>query len=483
MLTSLAIITASYTVKAQQLTIDLVPGWNYISYPFPEAVGLDSFLSSITPTNGDIIKSFGTSSLYVNGRWRGGITSLNPGEGYHYYSNNPNIVTIVLDNPFVPVEPLIVTTNEPADITASSATVSGEVELLDGSFVLLRGVCWGTQPNPGIEGDYTSDGTGIGNYTTALYNLNANTLYYIRAYAVSEKGMAYGENISFTTLEGYVAPTGAIDGLFSVSDTQQVYFSQGNLQYIGSADTPYWKFADNQWDYLGSFSGQSSANQNVDRDLFGWGTSGYHDTNDTLNVNYQPWSTSISTVNATYNEYGYGPSTNMTDPDLTGTSANYDWGVYNPISNGGNINDMWRTLTVYEWDYVFNTRNTTSGIRYAKAQVNEVNGVVILPDNWDADTYSLNIVNTSGANYLSNVISEEQWPILEDAGAVFLPAAGYRHGTSVGNSSGSYGRYWSSSYYNSGSAHYLRFYDSSLTVGPYLVRNDGFSVRLVCPAN
>ena len=47
------------------------------------------------------------------------------------------------------------------------------------------------------------------------------------------------------------APEGAINGLFTINEAgDQVYFSKGNLQYIGSADTPYWRFAENQWDYL-----------------------------------------------------------------------------------------------------------------------------------------------------------------------------------------------------------------------------------------
>ena len=45
-------------------------------------------------------------------------------------------------------------------------------------------------------------------------------------------------------------PTGAINGLFSVSENSQVYFSQGNLQYQASTHT--WRFAENQWDYVGN---------------------------------------------------------------------------------------------------------------------------------------------------------------------------------------------------------------------------------------
>ena len=276
-------------------------------------------------------------------------------------------------------------------------------------------------------------------------------------------------------------PTGAIDGKFTINaNGDQVYFSQGNLQYQASTNT--WKFADNQYDYVGSDNSNISSTYSGWIDLFGWGTSGYHDANDPYNVNYQPWSTSYSEVTSSYNYFGYGPSTNMTDPNLTGTSANYDWGVYNPISNGGNQTNQWRTLTQPEWDYVFNTRSTTSGIRYAKANVNNVNGVILLPDDWSASYYSLNSTNTPGANFTSNTITVSQWNTLEVHGAVFLPAAGLRGGTSV-SYAGSEGRYWSTSYCESCCAHLLYFPIGGL--GTYFIdgtRDSGQSVRLVAPA-
>ena len=260
-------------------------------------------------------------------------------------------------------------------------------------------------------------------------------------------------------------PIGAINGKFTInSNGDQVYFSQGNLQYIGSASTPYWKFADHQWDILGTTTGQNSSSQNVDRDLFGWGTSGY---NHGANC-YQPWSTSTS-----YSDYyAYGSSTY----NLYDQTGKADWG-YNPIINGGNQANQWRTLTQPEWVYVFNTRTTSSGIRYAKAKVNNVNGVILLPDDWSSDTYSLSDINSSDASYSSNTITSSQWSVLEQAGAVFLPAAGYRFGTSV-FSVGSSGYYWSASYSNSTYARRVSFYDSGLSTGSTSNRNDGFSVRL-----
>ena len=67
-----------------------------------------------------------------------------------------------------------------------------------------------------------------------------------------------------------IIPDGALPGLFSVSATQRVYFSQGNLQYQASTDT--WRFAEHQYDYVGSDNRSISSTYSGWIDLFGWGT-------------------------------------------------------------------------------------------------------------------------------------------------------------------------------------------------------------------
>ena len=171
------------------------------------------------------------------------------------------------------------------------------------------------------------------------------------------------------------APQGAINGVFTINENgDRVYFSQGNLQYQASTDT--WRFAEHQCDYTGNDNENISQSYDGWIDLFGWGTSGYNHGASC----YQPWST--STNNSDY--YAYGSYAN----NLYNQTGQADWG-YNAISNGVNQeNSGWRTLTQAEWYYVFNTRSTVSGIRYAKAQVNGVNGVMLFPDNWNSSYYN-----------------------------------------------------------------------------------------------
>ena len=281
--------------------------------------------------------------------------------------------------------------------------------------------------------------------------------------------LAEGINMSLYGSSTPIIPEGAIDGLFTINAIgNQVYFSKGNLQYIGSATTPYWKFADDQWDYLGVLTGQGSYDETVDRDLFGWATSGW----DCGNAFYMPYSGAYL-----YNlaGYGYGPAGLF---NLTGRCANSDWGVYNVISNGGDEANLWRTLSIEEWQYIFNTRNTNSGIRFAKAFVNGTNGVILLPDDWNNDYYVLNNTNDATAAYTCNTFALYQWNAIESYGAVFIPAAGYRSGTSLSNN-GTGGYYWSTTYYNDTDAYGISFGNSSFNVEYHSYRFYGYSVRLV----
>ena len=266
----------------------------------------------------------------------------------------------------------------------------------------------------------------------------------------------------------YARPAGTLKGKFTVnSDGDQVRFSQGNLQYIGSVSTPYWKFADKQWETLGD-NGQGSTSQYVDRDLFGWGTSGYNHGA----VCYQPWST--SQTNSDY--YAY----NSQYRDLNYSTGQADWG-YNAIRNGGNQeNSGWRTLTNDEWTYILNGRSTESGIRFVLGNVNGVDGVILLPDNWSTSTYTLTGANNDYGNFLNNTISATDWTtILEANGAVFLPKTVGREGTSITT----YCNYWSSTHSSAGLSYCIfiaNYIGYSNSVND---RSTGNVVRLVNPVN
>lgn len=308
-------------------------------------------------------------------------------------------------------------------------------------------------------------------------------------------------------------PAGGI-GVFTVAEGKTVAFASGNLQYNAAQGSHYcadgsvqqgtWRFAEHQYDYIGETTSNISQTYDGWIDLFGWGTSGYNNTaNDPSALRYQPWekaTSGISTIptdsvlncetveitgeceweytaymDATYNIWGYGPSKNMTDKNLTGTSANYDWGVYNAISNAGNEAGLWRTLSKEEWAYLFNTRKNAQFL-WSQGKVNGVVGVIILPDNFKKPsdiswTYQAN-------NWTTNTYTTEQWATLEALGAVFLPASGNRNGASVSTVQ-VYGFYWSSSYSNSSYACRLYFRSDNLNPQNDTFRYYGYAVRLV----
>ena len=94
-----------------------------------------------------------------------------------------------------------VTTNTVTNIKATTAACGGNVTSEGNGIIISRGVCWSTSPNPTINDNKTTDGSGTGSYTSNISNLSENTTYYVRAYAINEKGTSYGEEKSFTTIK------------------------------------------------------------------------------------------------------------------------------------------------------------------------------------------------------------------------------------------------------------------------------------------
>ena len=212
---------------------------------------------------------------------------------------------------------------------------------------------------------------------------------------------------------------GALHGAFSVSATQVVYFSQGPLQFNstlgthecadGTTKPGTWRFAANQYDVVGDMSvgnvyengikcsnTKASATYTGWQDMYCWGASGYN--------GIEPYKANR-------------PSTTS----IAGT--NYDWGVYNAISNGGNTPGLWRTPTRAEWNYMFTQRPNALELN-APAVVEGMYGLVVLPDDWDPPA-GLSLVTTSTQYYTDNVFTAAQWQQMENAGAVFIPSGGW----------------------------------------------------------
>lgn len=165
-----------------------------------------------------------------------------------------------------------------------------------------------------------------------------------------------------------------------------------------------------------------------------------------------------------YFGWGTGGTPTLTSTDYLDYPTFDDWGSY--------IDGDWRTLTYDEWRYVIFERDSASA-KCGAATVCGVHGMILLPDNHNIGTFH------AGFNgWSTNVYDASSWSDMEDAGAVFLPAAGYRHVTELRNVEIS-GGYWSSTPYCEYGACDLDIDDDYVDVDGSYSRGLGLSVRLV----
>jgi uncharacterized protein (TIGR02145 family) len=116
-----------------------------------------------------------------------------------------------------PTKPII-TTNQVSNITASTVICGGEISHDGGSAIIEKGVCWGEIENPTIElNDRTSDGNGLGIYTSLITGLEPGINYHLRAYASNLVGTSYGEDVIFTTND--TLPAIATTSVTSITST------------------------------------------------------------------------------------------------------------------------------------------------------------------------------------------------------------------------------------------------------------------------
>ena len=287
-------------------------------------------------------------------------------------------------------------------------------------------------------------------FSINLADLTENTKYYYCAYLLLN-GMQYefGAVKEFTTLSSSDKPNEpSVPGSgsfvakpFSVSATKTVTFSPGNLQYHAANNE--WRFAPNQTDYIGEANANISSTYNGWIDLFGWGTG----NNPTTSTDYEDYQTFV------------------------------DWGV-NKIGN--DAPNTWRTLTDDEWYYLCWSRPNADKL-IGVAQVNGVNGLILLPDSWTCPsgvTFKSGFYNNYGIEYYADyqTFGASEWATLEASGAVFFPAAGGCIGSNVDGVQ-IYGSYWSATQFRNDAG---RLYFGSGEAGmDYYDRDNGQSVRLV----
>ena len=269
-------------------------------------------------------------------------------------------------------------------------------------------------------------------------------------------------------------------GRFTINGNgQQVNFSPGNLQFYralnndGTLDD-HWRFATQQYNYVGKGSPNGNVSNSNNKilkwmtrrndprygkdhtsrgnwiDLFGWGTG-----SDPINFN-------------------------------TNKSSFTDW---------TSIGSGWYTLSIAEWSYILDSR--TTNLRFLKATVNGVKGLILFPDGfaWPShvigSTTIYDKINIKDDGFTES-ITADQWTSLENKGAVFLPAGGYRTlrgGNNDGNipsdevgsisNSSTHGYYWARDAADNTNAYNLRIFGQGIVTTTAAEKKTGYSVRLV----
>lgn len=239
-----------------------------------------------------------------------------------------------------------------------------------------------------------------------------------------------------------------VNKCFSIGPEIRIYFSPGNLQY--NTITHVWRFAQNQRNYIG-ISNSSPNGLDGWIDLFGWGT-------------------------------GTNP-TERSHKSKDYKSPFQDWGCNLPHNNG----DKWFTLSLKQWEYLLTEREDAEN-KCALADIDGQRGLIILPDQISIPK-ELNFQGRiddyeeyeGTLNYYclhTNCYTENQWNILENLGAVFIPFGGQRYRDLVRYCE-STGWYWTCDQINEKKGgNILIRVDGSYDIDSYF-SSYGCSVRLV----
>jgi hypothetical protein len=94
----------------------------------------------------------------------------------------------------------VVETLNPSNISDSSAVSGGTVVYSGGMQITERGICYSQTSSPTISDQKVLCGTGMGSFNATLTGLSPATKYYIRAFAINNEGIGYGNQEIFTTI-------------------------------------------------------------------------------------------------------------------------------------------------------------------------------------------------------------------------------------------------------------------------------------------
>ena len=392
-----------------------------------------------------------------------------------------------------------VTTNPPLEITYTQAMIQGSVSDDGGVTVTEKGVCYSTFPNPTIDDNKRTNGTGTGTITCVFSDLQDGTTYYARAYAINALGVGYGNEVSFTTMAyevpqitivnptKYSVSTGTatidcevtFDGGLEVTERGVCYSTTSNPTYsndkvqngsgLGVYSCELTNLSENTTYYVRAYA-KNAEGIGYSREI------SFTTRSRTYKDGYEYVDLGLSVKWASYNIGATKPEEfgDYFAWGETATKTTYDWSTYKHC-RGSNT-----TLTKY------NT-NSSYGTVDNKTKLDAIDDAAVV--NWggswrmptDAEWTELReqctwTWTTQNGVYGRKVTSKS------NGNSIFLPAAGYR-GVSSLNDAGDYGYYWSSSHIKDYPyrAWGENFCSSDMNRDYATGRCLGRSVRPVCP--
>ncbi len=288
-----------------------------------------------------------------------------------------------------PVVPKVVT-KEVKDVDDQSATVQGKVTSDGGAEVTERGVVYGTSENPTVENSKVTSGAGIGAFTCNLTGLQPNTKYYVRAYAVNKKGTAYGEQVSFTTLEEVSATPEYVDLGLSV------------------------KWADRN---VGATKPEEYG------DYFAWGET---EPKEVYDWSTYKWCNGSETTLTKYNSSSsYGTVDNKTQLELSDDAARANWGGSWRMPTDAELTELRENCT-----WTWTTQNGVNGYKVTGTNGNSI----FLPAagcRYDSSLYYAGSYGDYWASSLSTDYPSNAYYLLFSSGYVGWSDYGRYYGQSV----------------------------------------------------
>ena len=225
-----------------------------------------------------------------------------------------------------------ITTSFATSITYISASVGGTV-ISDGDTSLTEwGVVYSRTQNPTFANMKVTCGTdmGIGSFVCNITNLEENTTYYVRAYAINCKGTAYGTQVSFTTNEQSSTPN---------------YSTENGHEYVDLGLSVKWATCNIGASVPEEYGDYFAWGETTPKNSYDWTTYKYCNGSDTTLTKYN-------------NNKNHGTIDSINTPGLAlgDAAAHTNWGGSWRMPRGGELKEL-EYNCIWEWT----TQNGVNG--------------------------------------------------------------------------------------------------------------------------